>query len=69
MSNGEDGARYGQREAEGANVAVEGDLTDPLVEGGILEHGVEFLLRDHTILARYVVHVDEQMVFLRPASE
>ena len=54
---------------EGASVAIESDLTDPLVESRILEHGVEPLLRDHTILARYVVHVDEQVESLRPASK
>jgi hypothetical protein len=54
---------------EGVSVAIENDLRNPLVESGIPEHGVEFFLRDHTVLAHYVVHVDEQVEGLRPASE
>lgn len=49
-------------------VTIECDPANPLVEGGILERGVEFL-RDHTILALDVVHVDEQIEGLGPASE
>ena len=54
---------------EGTDDTIESDLTDPLVEGGIAEHGVELLLSDHTVLTHYVVHVDKQVQALRPASE
>ena len=39
---------------EDGGVTVECDLANPLVESGILEHGVEFFLHDHTIFAQYV---------------
>ena len=45
------------------------DLVNPLVEGGVLEHAIEFFLHDHVILSLDVVHVDEQVEILGLASE
>ena len=54
---------------EGGGVTVECDLANPLVESGILDHGVEIFLHDHTIFTLYVVHMDEPIEVLGPTNE